>query len=117
VWKPTGIVVENSITVPQQNSEEMRGAPHASSKTCLTSLSDDDEPCEIREDPLGEPTRGTDEEDSKVGRVLRLTVSSICFILTGWIQRITTQYNKTFYQQTKKAGTKDLSIIGCNARH
>jgi hypothetical protein len=28
---------------------------------------DDDEPCEISEDPLGEPTRGTDEEETKVG--------------------------------------------------
>ena len=116
MWKPTGIVVENSITVPQQNSKETRCVPHASSQTCLTTLSDDDEPCEIREDPLGEPTRGTDEEDSKVGRVLRLIVPSICFILTGWIQCITT-HNQTFYQQTKKAGTKDLSIIGCDACH
>jgi len=69
----------------------MKGAPRASSQTCLTSLSDDDEPCEIHEDPREEPTKGTDEEDAKVGRVLMLTVSSSCFILTRWIQRITTQ--------------------------
>ena len=117
MWKPTVIVVEGSNTVPQHSSEEMRGTPRASSQTCLTSLSDGDEPCEVHEDPLGEPTKGTDEEDTKVGRMLRLTVSSSCFILTRWIQRITTQSDKTFYQQTKKAGTKDLSIIGCVACH
>ena len=38
----------------------------------MTSLSDDDEPREIREDPLAEPTRGTDEEDTKVGEVIKV---------------------------------------------
>jgi hypothetical protein len=111
------IVVESSNTVPQHNSEEMKVAPHASGRTCLTSLSEDDEPCEIRENAREEPTKGTDEEDTKVGRVLRITVSSSCFILTRWIRPITTQSDKIFYQQTKKAGTKDLSIIGCGACH
>ena len=95
----------------------MKGAPRASSQPRLTSLSDDDEPHEIREDPVAEPTRGTDEEDTKVGGMLKFTVSSSCFVLTRWIQHITTQYYKTFYQQTKKAGTKSLSIIGCDACH
>ena len=104
MWKPTVTVVESSNTVSQHNSEEMRGTPHASSQTRLTPLSDDDddEPCEIHEETLGGPTRGTDEEDTKVGGVLRLTVSSSCFILTRWIQRITTQYDKTFYQQQRR---------------
>jgi len=85
------IVVESSNTVPQHNSDEMKVAPQANSRTRFTSLSEDDEPCEICEDAREEPTKGTDEEDTKVGTVLRLTVSSICFILTGWIQHITTQ--------------------------
>ena len=69
----------------------MKVAPHASSQTCLTSLSEDDEPREIREDAREEPTKGTYEEDTKVGQLLRLIVSSSCFILTRWIQRLTTQ--------------------------
>jgi hypothetical protein len=35
-------------------------------------LSDDDEPCEIRKVSLAEPTRGIDEEDTKVGRVFKV---------------------------------------------
>jgi hypothetical protein len=65
---------ENSNTVSQHNTNETKEDPHA----------DSDEPCEMKEDSLEQPTEGTDEEDplgestgganegdTKVGKILK----------------------------------------------
>jgi hypothetical protein len=64
-------VVDSSNPLSQHNTDETEGSPHASIETCLTSSSDKDEPCEVNEDSLGEPTKGTDEEDTKVSGMFR----------------------------------------------
>lgn len=76
---------ENINTVSQHNTNETKADPHA----------DIDEPCEMKEnsleepigstngeDPLWESTRGVNEEDTKVGKIVKLTVCSNCFIGT-----------------------------------
>jgi hypothetical protein len=92
MWQPIIFVTESGNTVPQQKSEVKKGTPLASSQTRLTSLSDDDddddEPCEISGDPLGEPTRGTDEEEAKVSQytniVRDILINLLLMILTLW---------------------------------
>jgi hypothetical protein len=76
---------ENSNTVSQHSKNETKEDHHA----------DSDEPCEMKEDSLEEPTEGTDEEDplgestgganeedTKVGKIVKLTVCSNCCIGT-----------------------------------
>jgi hypothetical protein len=91
-------LAENSNTVSQHNTDETKEDPHA----------DSDEPCEIKEDsleeptedtddedplgestegaddedPLGEPTEDANEEETKVGKIVKLTVCSNCCIGT-----------------------------------
>jgi hypothetical protein len=73
MWQQTVFVVHSTNPVSQHNADEVKGSRHASSKTCLKSSSDKDEPCEVNDGPLAERTKGTDEEDTKVSRMLRLT--------------------------------------------
>jgi hypothetical protein len=59
-------VAENINNVSQQNTDEIIEEPHVDSKICSVSSPNKDGPCKANEDPLGEPTEGTDEEDVKV---------------------------------------------------
>lgn len=76
---------ENHYSVSQRNTDETKEDRHA----------DSDEPCGMNKDRLGDPTEGTDdedplqeaiegahEEDSEVGKVMKLTVFSVCCIET-----------------------------------
>jgi hypothetical protein len=90
------LMLKNSNTVSQHNTDETKEIPQA----------DSDEPCEMKEDsveeategtdeedplgeppedadqedPLGESTGGANEEDMKVGKIVKLTACINCFI-------------------------------------
>lgn len=74
VWQQTKIA-DNTNTVSQQNIDETKEEHHADSEICsLSSPSKAD--CKAKDDPFGQPTEGTNEEDKKVSKTRRLSVSS-----------------------------------------
>jgi hypothetical protein len=76
---------ENRNTVSQHNTDETKEDPHADSNDSSGMRNNPlGEPTESTddEDPLQEPIEGAHEEDSKVGKIMKLTVFRICCIET-----------------------------------